>query len=181
MQERPVVAAIAASTTHNFCKESRTAIQLIAGRGVWGDTHCGSTVQHLYDKAKNALRPNLRQVHLVEMELIERLQTLGFEIDAGDLGENVTTRNLKLIELGAGTQLKLGKSAIIKITGLRSPCVKIERFRNGLRRAVTDHRDGQAFMKSSVMAAVIRSGTIQVGDDIEVARGTHSRMPLRPI
>ena len=136
MQKSPYVAAVAASKKHSFRKEERNAVRLIAGRGIHEDAHCGTYVQHLYDKAKDPARPNLRQVHLIEEELIEHLQTLGFDIKRGELGENVMTRNVNLIELGAGARLKLGNDAVVEITGLRVPCVKIERFKKGLRRAV---------------------------------------------
>jgi MOSC domain-containing protein YiiM len=139
-------------------------------------------VQHLYDKAKDPARPNLRQVHLIEEELIEHLQTFGFDIKAGELGENVTTRNLNLVELIAGTRMKLGKNAVLEITGLRAPCIKIERFKKGLRRAVTANHGGYVYMKSAVMAVVIEGGTVRVGDGIEVrSPGAGPRIPLRPV
>ena len=72
--------------------------------------------------------------HLVEEELILELNALGFCVAAGDLGENITTRHLRLTRLDAGTVLELGSRARIEITGLRSPCVKIERLQPGLRR-----------------------------------------------
>lgn len=181
MQKAPCVVAVAASNKHSFCKEKRNAIRLIAGRGIAGDSHCGIYVQHLYDKAKDHTRANLRQVHLIEEELIEHLKTLGFDIKAGELGENVTTRNLNLIELRAGARLKLGDDAVIEITGLRAPCVKIERFKKSLRRAVTDHRSDHAFMKSAVMAVVIKSGTVRVGDDIEVKGRGSGLLPFGPV
>ena len=131
MRKSPYVAAVAASNKHTFRKEERNAIRVVAGRGIQDDTHCGPYVQHLYDKAKDPGRPNLRQVHLIEEDLIEHLQTLGFEIKGGELGENVTTRNLNLIELGACAGLKLGDDAVVEITGLRARASRS----SGLRRA----------------------------------------------
>jgi hypothetical protein len=61
MQKRPSVVTVAASNKHNFRKEERNAIRLIAGHGVQEDAHCGLYVQHLYDKAKDPARPNLRR------------------------------------------------------------------------------------------------------------------------
>jgi MOSC domain-containing protein YiiM len=138
-------------------------------------------VQHLYDKAKDPARSNLRQVHLIEEELIEHLQTLGFDIKRGDLGENVTTRNLNLLEFGAGARLKLGDDAVVEITGLRNPCVKIERLKKGLRQAVTTHGGGHIYMKSAVMAVVINSGTVRVGDNIQVEISGYGALPLQPV
>jgi hypothetical protein len=98
----PLVAAVAASGRHGFRKEVCRTITLVQGFGVEGDAHGGATVQHLYDKAKEPYRPNLRQVHLVEEELILDLNALGFCVAAGDLGENITTRHVRLAELETG-------------------------------------------------------------------------------
>jgi MOSC domain-containing protein YiiM len=164
----PLVAAVAASGRHGFRKEVCPTITLVQGFGVEGDAHGGATVQHLYDKAKEPYRPNLRQVHLVEEELILELNALGFCVAAGDLGENITTRYVRLAELDTGAVLELGSRARIQITGLRSPCVKIERLETGLRRAVTRTSTGPAAVKRAVMAVVVASGTVSAGDAIRI-------------
>src|SRR5437868_5325691 len=104
----PLVAAVAASGRHGFRKEVCRTISLVQGFGVEGDAHGGATVQHLYDKAKEPHRLNLRQVHLVEEELILELNALGFCVAAGNRGENITTRHVHLAELDAGAVLELG-------------------------------------------------------------------------
>jgi MOSC domain-containing protein YiiM len=178
----PWVAAVATAPQHGFCKQAKGAITLTAGRGVEEDAHCGATVQHLYDKAKDPARPNLRQVHLIEEELIEDLRTVGFDIEVGAFGENVRIRNLKLTGLPVGTRLKLGEQVILAVTGLRAPCLKIDRFKIGLRRAVTARRDGHAYVKSAVMAVVIEGGIVRVGDEIHLERCRDGpRIPLRPV
>jgi MOSC domain-containing protein YiiM len=59
--------------------------------------------------------------------------------------------------------------------------LKIERFKKGLRRAVTAHRGGHADMKSAVMTVVIESGIVRVGDDIQVKDCGDGPLPLRPL
>src|SRR5687768_12704048 len=59
-----VVVAVSASQGHTMSKVNREAIRLIAGVGVEGDAHAGATVKHRSRVAKDATRPNLRQVHL---------------------------------------------------------------------------------------------------------------------
>ena len=178
----PLVAAVAASGRHGFHKEVCRAITLVKGFGVKGDAHGGATVQHLYDKAKNPCRPNLRQVHLVEEELILELKALGFRVAAGDLGENITTRHVRLAGLDTGAVLEVGSRARIQITGLRSPCVKIERLEAGLRRAVTRTSTGPAAMKRAVMAVVVASGTVAAGDAIRIVEQMHgARKGLCPV
>ena len=162
----PLVAGVAASGRHGFRKGVCRTITLVQGFGVEGDAH--GTVQHLYDKAKEPYRPNLRQVHLIEEELILELNALGFCVAAGDLGENITTRHIRLAGLDSGAVLELGSDARIQITGLRSPCVKIERYKPGLRRAVTRTSTGPAAVKRAVMAVVVASGTVAAGDAIRI-------------
>jgi MOSC domain-containing protein YiiM len=64
--------------------------------------------------------------------------------------------------------LELGSDARIQITGLRSPCVKIERYKPGLRRAVTRTSTGPAAVKRAVMAVVVASGIVSAGDVIGI-------------
>lgn len=180
-QTDPWVAAVAAAKEHGFVKAAVNSINLIAGQGVQGDAHCGCQVQHLYDQAKDPGRPNLRQVHLIEEELIEYLQTLGFDIGSGELGENIRTRNVSLVDLDLGTRLNLGDDAVVEVTGLRTPCFKIDRFKRGLRRAVTAHRGGHSYVKAAAMAVVIESGAVGAGDPIAVkGRDDGLRVLLRP-
>ena len=125
----PSVVAVSAAKKHGFSKAPTNNITLLAGLGVAGDAHCGANVQHLYDKARNPARPNLRQVHLIEQELLDQLKEDGYAVGPGQFGENVTTRHLNLLELEVGTVLRLGENAQVRITGLREPCVKISRCR----------------------------------------------------
>ena len=166
----PYVAAVAAAKGHTFSKEVARAITLLIGHGVQGDAHCGHYVQHLYDRARNRSRPNLRQVHLIEHELIARLRALGFKLGPGELGENITTCRLSLTDLECGAVLQLGTDAVVQITGLRQPCAKIDRLQRGLRKAVSANRGGQTYMIGAVMGIVIAPGTVSVGDVIRPRR-----------
>ena len=70
------------------------SIRLLAGLGVEGDAHMGETVKHRSRVRVDPTQPNLRQVHLMHEELFEELRVAGFEVGAGQLGENVTTRGV---------------------------------------------------------------------------------------
>jgi hypothetical protein len=87
----------------------------LPGLGIEGDAHCGSTVQHLSDRKKYPNRPNLRQLHLIQTELIEELNATGFDVRPGDLGENITTRRIDLPTLPQGTLLRIGDTAVVEI------------------------------------------------------------------
>jgi hypothetical protein len=64
--------------------------------------------------------PNLRQVHLIAAELFGDLGASGYDIQPGELGENVTTTGLDLTRLPLGAVIRLGQSAAVELTGLRT-------------------------------------------------------------
>ncbi|MBS0428269.1 MAG: MOSC domain-containing protein [Proteobacteria bacterium] len=176
------VVAVHRSPTHGFSKQVQPAIRLQVGLGVAGDAHAGMTVQHRSRVARNPLQPNLRQVHLLHAELFDRLAERGFAVRPGDLGENVTTRGVDLLRLPTGTRLRLGAGAEVELTGLRNPCVQIDRFQRGLMAAVLD-RDaaGALIRKAGVMAVVTRDGEIRLGDAIAVALPPAPHCSLEPV
>ncbi|APU14597.1 MOSC domain-containing protein [Actinoalloteichus fjordicus] len=172
---QPTVTAISSSATHDFSKTVRAAITLRTGTGVEGDAHRGETVRHRSRVARDPSAPNLRQVHLIHSELFTRLAAAGHQVRPGDLGENVTTRGVELLDLPTGTQLLLGADALIEITGLRNPCRQIDAFQPGLLKEVVS-RDaaGELIRLAGVMAVVLADGVVRPGDPIEV------RLPAEP-
>jgi MOSC domain-containing protein YiiM len=133
---KPCVVAVSQSPRHSFTKANQLSVRLLAGLGVEGDAHMGEKVKHRYHAARDPNAPNLRQVHLMHVELFDELREAGFDIKPGDLGENITTSGVDLLNLPRGARLRLGGGAVIELTGLRSPCVQIDRFRQGLKDAV---------------------------------------------
>jgi MOSC domain-containing protein YiiM len=163
------IIAVAQDDGHRFSKPLLPAIRLLAGLGVDGDAHCGETVKHRSRVAVDPTQPNLRQVHLIHAELLEKLAAGGFSLRPGDMGENVTTRGLDLLALPVGARLRLGSDALVEITGLRNPCVQIEAFRPGLLKAVLGHDvNGKLIRKAGVMAIVLEGGDVRSGDTIDV-------------
>lgn len=178
----PVVLAVHRSSSHSFSKFAEDAITLLPGLGVQGDAHSGATVRHRSRVAQDPRQPNLRQVHLLHAELFEELMAAGFAVWAGELGENITTRGINLLALGAGTRLHLGATAVVEITGLRNPCSQIDRFQRGLMAAVLDRdADGRLIRKSGVMAVVLAAGEIHPGDLIHAENAPEPRRPLEPV
>jgi MOSC domain-containing protein YiiM len=164
-----LVTAVNISSTHSFSKFSPSQIKLIAGFGIEEDTHAGKTVQHRSRVAKDPSQPNLRQVHLIHAELHDELKDAGFKISPGDMGENITTRGINLLNLPTDTLLYLGNQAIIKITGLRNPCAQLDHFQPGLMSAVLDKDEaGNIVRKAGVMSIVIFGGIVCPGDDIDI-------------
>ena len=173
--------AVSARRGHHFSKTNALEIRLVAGLGVDGDAHSGVTVKHRSRVARDASQPNLRQVHLMHAELFDELRGQGFEIAPGELGENVTTSGVDLLGLPVGALLHLGVGAIVEVTGLRNPCVQIERFRPGLMAAVLGRaEDGSLVRKSGVMGVVRAGGDLRAGDQIrvELPAGPHRKLDV---
>lgn len=176
------VVAVHASPTHTMGKVTRPRIDLLAGQGVEGDAHMGATVKHRSRVARQPAQPNLRQVHLLPAELHDELQERGLAVEAGAMGENITTRGIDLLALPAGTRLALGPDAVIEVTGLRTPCGQLNGVLPGLQAAVLDHdAEGRMVRRAGVMAVVVDGGPVQPGDPIEVRLPTGPHRPLEPV
>jgi MOSC domain-containing protein YiiM len=178
----PRVVAVSFRRGHHFSKTPQLSIRLIEGLGVEGDGHMGATVKHRYDARRDPTRPNLRQVHLIANELFDELRDKGFAIAPGDLGENVTTSGIDLLALPTGTRLRLGTRATIKLTGLREPCVLMDKFQNGLKAATLDKdADGRLVPKAGIMGIVITGGDVRPGDPIRIEPPQGPHRPLLPV
>lgn len=177
-----VVVGVHSDAAHRFSKVPAGRVLLVAGHGVEGDAHYGVTVQHRSRVRRDPTQPNLRQVHLIGAELFDELAARGFTVAPGDLGENVTTRGVDLLALPTGARLRLGADALVEVTGLRNPCVQIDRFADGLLAAVLD-RDaaGEVVRRAGVMGIVVRGGGVSPGDPVEVSLPAGPRAPLQPV
>jgi hypothetical protein len=162
------VVAVAADRGHHFSKPTQECIILVEGHGVEGDAHAGPFVRHRYLARRRPRLPNLRQVHLIPSELFPSLLEAGFEVAAGDLGENITTAGLNLERLPFGTLIELGPTAVVALTGLRTPCVLLDRFRAGLKRHVLSSVETGPPFKSGVLGVVRAGGPVAAGDSARV-------------
>src|SRR5258708_32673645 len=85
------------------------------------------------------------------------------------MGENVTTCGIDLLGLPTGTRLRLGKTAVVEVTGLRNPCIQLDRFQSGLMAAVLRRDEhGALIRKACVMAIVLTDGEDRPGDPLTV-------------
>ena len=177
------IESVSLNPEHGFSKSPRTSITLVAGEGVEGDAHRGRTTQHLYLKRKDPSLPNLCQVHLIGSELLQELAAKGFSLNPGELGENILTRGLDLINLPAGTLLHLGSEAVIEVTGLRTPCSQIDEFRTGLQQHLWGPRDAanQKVRRAGVMSVVRTGGIVRAHDSILVTLPPEPHVALGPV
>jgi len=167
--EKGIVKSVCKSERHTFSKFKCDSIVLRKGLGVEGDAHMGKNVKHRSRVAKDPSQPNLRQVHLIHSELFEELSRKGFNIREGEIGENITTEGIQLLNLPKGTLLKIGKTVKIEVTGLRNPCKQLDSLQKGLMKAVLDKdEEGNLIRKAGIMGIVLEGGEVKIGNTIEV-------------
>jgi MOSC domain-containing protein YiiM len=178
-----VVTAVSRSATHTMAKPNQQSIRLLAGLGVEGDAHAGVTVKHRSRVAVDPSQPNLRQVHVIHVELLEELARGGFAIAPGEMGENITTRGVDLLALPTGARLHFGETAVVEVTGLRNPCGQLNGISSGLMAAVID-RDEQGNVirrKAGVCGIVIAGGEVRPGDGVRVEQPLERHRVLMPV
>jgi MOSC domain-containing protein YiiM len=198
---QPEVVAVARDAMHRFSKQPCDSITLVAGIGVLGDAHAGTLVQHRSRMRRNPNQLNLRQVHLLQSELFAEAAAAGHDVGPGDLGENITTAGVPLLELPVDTRLHLG-GVVLRLTGLRNPCRQINDFRPGLLKVVVARADGRASSseptltasggvealegapvarRAGVMAVVEQGGDVSAGTRVEVHLPAEPHRPLQPV
>lgn len=158
------VLGVFADRGHRFSKTPRRGVLLVEGHGVEGDAHAGACVKHRHLARRQPRLANLRQVHLIPSELFEALRSEGYPVRPGELGENITTTGLELERMPLGTLIQPGPSAVVELTGLRTPCVLIDRFRSGLKRHVLSSAAAGPTFRCGVMGVVRTGGSVAPGD-----------------
>ncbi len=195
------VLSVSRDLMHRFSKVPCASITLAAGLGVVGDAHAGTLVQHRSRVCRDPNQENLRQVHLLHAELFAEAADRGHQIGAGDLGENITTQGVPLLELPVGTRLHIGE-VVVRLTGLRNPCRQIDDFQKGLLKVVVARADGvpstaepaltatggvdrldgyRIVRKAGVMGVVERGGDVYPGQAIGVVLPDRPYTALEPV
>jgi len=163
------VIAVCSRDAHLFSKENREEIELIKNFGINGDAHAGMYVKHRSRVKKNPKQLNLRQVHLIPIELLNEMKQHRYDLHPGDLGENITTSGIDLINLPLNSQINIGEEVVLEVKGLRDPCKQIEDFKAGLlKKMITKDADGNLIRKTGIMTIVLEGGIVKPNDKIEV-------------
>ena len=131
------------------------AIEVIEAKGIFGEP------RYFGRLSRDIGQPNRRQISLIEREqLAEHAAGLGLQsIPPGAVRANIETLGINLVAL-VGREVQLGQ-ALLLIYAAREPCAKMDAVCQGLRKLMTGNRQG-------VLAQVVRSGRISVGDSIKV-------------
>jgi MOSC domain-containing protein YiiM len=104
----------------------------------------------------------LRQISLLAVESIAKMQAKGLRVGPGDFAENVTTEGLDLISLPLGTQIQIGEEIILEVTQIGKECHT---------HCAIYYRAGECVMpKVGIFTRVIKGGEMKVGDEIETIK-----------
>ena len=149
------------ASLHLHAQEPGTAMQaaeqieVIQAKGILGEP------RYFGKKSRDTGQPSKRQITLMEREQIaQHAATLGLEsIPAGAVRSNIETTGIDLVSL-IGKEVEIGE-AILLLYGARDPCEQMDAICQGLRELMMNNRQG-------VLAQVLRSGKIRVGDRISV-------------
>ncbi len=105
-----------------------------------------------------------RQVSLLAMESIEKMQALGLHVGPGSFAENLTTQGMDLLSLPLGSQVRVGDEVVLEITQHGKICHD---------RCAIYYQVGDCIMpREGIFAKVIKGGQVKVGDPIETVEAT---------
>ncbi len=153
---RPTTGTIASLHLHPRMSgepfQTVSSIEVTEGKGIVGNP------RHFARRSRSG-GLSKRQVSLIEREQIaEHAATLGLQsIPPGTVRSNIETDGINLVAL-VGKQVQIG-DAILFFYETRTPCSKMDGICVGLRALMEDGKQG-------VLAQVVRSGKISVGDKI---------------
>jgi MOSC domain-containing protein YiiM len=101
-----------------------------------------------------------RQVSLLAVESIAKMQAAGLDVGAGDFAENLTTEGLDLCHLPIGTRLAVGESCLLEITQIGKICHD---------RCAIFYQAGDCVMpREGIFARVLNGGDVSEGDAVRV-------------
>ena len=101
-----------------------------------------------------------RQISLLAVESIAKMQAAGLDVGAGDFAENLTTEGLDLCHLPIGTRLAVGESCLLEITQIGKICHD---------RCAIYYQAGDCVMpREGIFARVLSGGEVSEGDAVRV-------------
>ncbi|MGI6221500.1 MAG: MOSC domain-containing protein [Coriobacteriales bacterium] len=118
---------------------------VIEQRGLEGDGHAGDW--H-------------RQVSLLAWESVQKAQAMGLDVKEGDFAENITTEGIDLLQLPLGTKIRVGDEVLLEVSQIGKVCHT---------KCAIYHLAGDCiFPREGVFFVALNTGTVHVGDKIEV-------------
>ncbi len=141
------IVSINISDKKGIRKKPLKEAQIIKNRGIKGDAHA-SNKWH-------------RQISLLALESIKKMQDLGLKVSPGDFAENITTEGIDLVELPIGTRMKIGKVEV-EVSQIGKECHS---------RCAIYYLAGNCIMpQEGIFAKVLKGGKVKIGEEISVSR-----------
>ena len=101
-----------------------------------------------------------RQVSLLALESIKKMQAKGLKVGPGDFAENFTTEGIDLVSLPIGTRFNVGENIEVEVSQIGKVCHN---------RCAIYHQAGDCVMpKEGIFVKVLKSGTAKKGDEIKI-------------
>ena len=114
-----------------------------------------------------------KAVLLIASEVISELNSHGYSLYPGALGENITTVGLDRTEWRSGQRWRIGE-IVVEFTKVRVPCSALNVYGPGIQQAIYDERvkagdpTSPRWAMSGFYASVVQPGTIRSGDPISL-------------
>lgn len=141
------IVSINVSSTKGVRKTPVQEARIIENSGIEGDGHASSETH--------------RQVSLLAIESVRKMQAMGLDVKPGDFAENITTEGLDLLALPVGTRLRIGQQVLAEVSQIGKECHT---------RCAIYYQAGDCVMpKEGIFVKIFTSGTIKVGDEILVS------------
>ncbi len=137
------IQTISVSDRKGVIKENVSSAFFENDFGIKGDAHAGKW--H-------------RQVSLLALESVKKMQDKGLKVKSGDFAENITTVGIDLLSLPVGTKLQIGSIELI-ISQIGKVCHH--------KCAVYYHAGECVMPKEGIFGVVRGNGELHVGDEIK--------------
>ncbi len=128
-----------------YVRKPLTEAQLVIGQGIAGD--------------RKGASPN-RQLNVMSRETLDHLSQQGLQTAPGAMGEQIVISGLDIAALNPGDRVRLGE-AVIEVVSFRTGCDRFQHIQK------TDPKT--VARQLGVMARVVESGAIRVGDAVRIA------------
>jgi len=139
------VVAVSISDKKGMRKTNVARATAIEGYGLEGDAHASSRWH--------------RQISLLAIESIRKMQDAGLDVGPGDFAENITTQGIDLVALPLGTRIRVGE-AEGEVSQIGKVCHD--------RCAIYQQAGDCVMPREGIFIKVTKGGTIKPGDPVAV-------------
>ena len=129
----------------HYLRTPLESANLTAGHGIEGDRKGGNPKRNL---------------NIMSFETLEALREEGFSTLPGQMGEQIVVQGLEVGKLVEGDRFQIGDHACVEVINKRTGCQRFEHIQG--------KTPQQAAGRMGIMAKVVASGTIAIGDPVKL-------------